>query len=32
MDELKGLRCGVSSTWIIVGDFNLIHKVEDKNN
>ena len=32
LDEIKGLRQIVQVEWLIVGDFNLIYKAEDKSN
>jgi exonuclease III len=32
LDELKGLKQSIQGEWLIVWDFNLIYKVEDKNN
>jgi hypothetical protein len=30
--ELKGLKHSTSDNWLLLGDFNLIYKEEDKNN
>jgi hypothetical protein len=30
--ELRGLKQGALDKWLILGDFNLIYKEQDKNN
>jgi endonuclease/exonuclease/phosphatase family metal-dependent hydrolase len=32
LDELQAARAAHTGLWILCGDFNLIYKVEDKNN
>jgi hypothetical protein len=30
--ELKHVKRGVQARWMLLGDFNLIYKMQDKNN
>jgi hypothetical protein len=32
LQELRDVRAGCSGLWLLVGDFNMIYKDEDKNN
>lgn len=32
LEELKNLRNQVLEKWLVIGDFNLIYKAEDKSN
>lgn len=32
MEEIKNIKNTALNKWLIIGDFNLIYRVEDKNN